>query len=50
MFDNKKLALADHKTLVDRNSQLASELQFVVENGRGKEPEPFFGVSRRIDT
>lgn len=43
------LALADHKTLFDRNSQLASELQFVVENGREKEPEQFFGVSRRID-
>jgi len=43
------LTLADHKTLFDRNSQLASELQFVVENGREKEPEQFFGVSRRID-
>jgi hypothetical protein len=46
----KNLALADHKTLVNRNSQLASELQFVVENGREKEPEQFFGVSRRIDS
>ena len=44
------LTLADHKTLFDRNSQLASELQFDVENGREKEPEQFFGVSRRIDT
>ena len=47
---NNSLALADHKTLVNRNSPLASELQFVVENGREKEPEPFFGVSRRIDS
>lgn len=46
---NKNLALADHKTLVNRNSPLATELQFVVENGREKEPEQFFGVSRRID-
>jgi tetratricopeptide (TPR) repeat protein len=46
---NKNLALADHQTLVNRNSPLASELQFVVENGREKEPEQFFGVSRRID-
>jgi hypothetical protein len=44
------LALADHQTLVDRNSPLASELQFVVDNGREKEPEAFFGVSRRIDS
>lgn len=47
---NNNMALADHKTLVNRNSQLASELQFVVENGREKEPEQFFGVSRRIDS
>ena len=46
---NKNLALADHKTLVNRDSPLATELQFVVENGREKEPEQFFGVSRRID-
>ena len=46
---NKNLALADHQTLVDRNSPLASELQFVVDNGREKEPEQFFGVSRLID-
>lgn len=47
---NKSLALADHKTLVSKNSPLASELQYVVENGREKEPESFFGVSRRIDS
>ena len=47
---NKNLAVADHQTLVNRNSPLASELQVVVENGREKEPEPFFGVSRRIDS
>jgi len=46
---DKSLAVEDHKTLVNRNSPLASELQFVVENGREKEPEAFFGVSRRID-
>ena len=49
-MSNKNLALADHKTLVNRNSPLASELQFVVESGREKEPEQFFGVSRRIDS
>lgn len=43
-------ALADHKTLADRNSPLASELQYVVENGREKEPEQFIGVSRKLDS
>ena len=47
---NRALALDDHSTLVARNSPLASELRFVVENGREKEPEQFFGVSRRIDS
>jgi tetratricopeptide (TPR) repeat protein len=46
---NKDLALVDHETLVIRNSPLASELQYVVENGREKEPEQFFGVSQQID-
>lgn len=47
---NRKLALDDHGTLVAMNSPLAAELQYVVENGREKEPEQFFGVSREIDT
>ena len=47
---NRKLALDDHGKLVAMNSPLAAELQFVVENGREKEPEQFFGVSRKIDT
>ena len=47
---DKRMAVEDHKTLVNRNSPLASELQFVVENGREKEPEAFFGVSGPIDS
>lgn len=47
---NKSLALRDHSTLAARNSRLAEELQFVVENGREKEPEQFFGVSLKIDS
>ena len=47
---NSKLALDDHGKLVAMNSPLAAELQYVVENGREKEPEQFFGVSREIDT
>jgi len=47
---NRKLALDDRDKLVAMNSPLAAELQFVVENGREKEPEQFFGVSRKINT
>jgi len=46
---NKTMALTDHKTLVEKDSPLASELKYVIENGREKEPEQFFGVSRMID-
>jgi tetratricopeptide (TPR) repeat protein len=46
----KSLALQDHSTVAARNSPLAEELQFVIENGREKEPEQFFGVSRRVDS
>ena len=45
---NPALALDDHNTLVSMNSPLAVELQYVVENGREKEPEQFFGVSRKM--
>ena len=46
----KSMALKDHSALAAMNSPLADELQFVVENGREKEPEQFFGVSRTIDS
>ena len=46
----KSLAIEDHSTLAARNSPLAEELKFVIDNGREKEPEQFFGVSRRIDS
>ncbi len=45
---NRSLALDDHSSLVGMNSPLAAELQYVVENGREKEPEQFFGVSRKM--
>lgn len=47
---NRKLALDDHDKLAAMNSPLAAELQYVVDNGREREPEQFFGVSREIDT
>jgi tetratricopeptide (TPR) repeat protein len=46
----KSLALEDHSTLAARKSPIAEELQYVIENGREKEPEQFFGVSQRIDS
>jgi Flp pilus assembly protein TadD len=43
----KELALNDHRKLSDMKSPLADELEFVIANGREKEPEQFFGVSRK---
>jgi tetratricopeptide (TPR) repeat protein len=45
---NKSLALKDHEKLVAMDSPLASELEYVVVNGSEKEPEQFFGVSRKM--
>ena len=45
---NKSLALKDHEKLLAMNSPLAEELDYVVVNGREKEPEQFFGVSRKM--
>lgn len=45
---NRSLALKDHETLVGMKSPLAAELEYVVENGREKTPEQFFGVSRKV--
>ena len=46
---DKSAALVDHQKLVAMNSSLASELEYVVVNGREKQPEQFFGVSREMD-
>jgi tetratricopeptide (TPR) repeat protein len=48
-MDNKPMALKDHEKLVAMGSPLASELEYVVVNGREKEPEQFFGVSGRLN-
>jgi tetratricopeptide (TPR) repeat protein len=45
---NKPLALRDHEKLLAMGSPLAEELEYVVANGREKEPEQFFGVSRKV--
>lgn len=46
---NKALAMKDHQKLVGMGSRLAEELEYVVLNGREKEPEQFFGVSRNVN-
>ena len=38
-------ARREHAALVDMGSELAGELQWVLDNGTEKEPEQFFGVS-----
>jgi Tfp pilus assembly protein PilF len=45
---NRDLALKDHKTLLSLQPELAAELEHVITEGREKEPEKFFGVSRTI--
>jgi len=45
---NRDLALKDHKTLLSLNPALAEELEYVITEGREKEPEQFFGVSSKI--
>ncbi len=45
---NQQLALKDHQKLVALGSELAAELEYVITNGREKEPEKFFGVSPKV--
>lgn len=45
---NQQLALKDHQKLVAIGSELAAELEYVITNGREKEPEKFFGVSPKV--
>ena len=42
------LAWRDHTKLKTLNAALAVELRYVIENGREKDPEQFFGVSRKM--
>jgi tetratricopeptide (TPR) repeat protein len=45
---NRQLAVEDHQKLVDLGSVLAVELEYVIIEGREKEPEQFFGVSGNV--
>jgi len=44
-----ELAAKDLDMLTKLDASLANELAWVIENGREKEPERFFGVSRTMD-
>jgi Tfp pilus assembly protein PilF len=46
---NEKLAQQDLNTLRKMNSSLVEELEYVIQEGREKSPEQFFGVSSKID-
>lgn len=44
-MDQKEDALKDHEVLLNLSPSLATELQYVIENDKEKEPEQFFGVT-----
>ena len=44
-MEQKEDALKDHAVLLDLSPSLASELEYVIENDKEKEPEQFFGVT-----
>ncbi|MEM9025454.1 MAG: tetratricopeptide repeat protein [Verrucomicrobiota bacterium] len=46
---NPDLALEDHGVLLKMNPKLAAELEWVITNGKEKEPEKFFGVVGKSD-
>jgi len=46
---NRESALMDHEKLEAMGSPLAAELEYVVTTGGEKEPEQFFGVSRKLN-
>ena len=47
-MDTRHLAEQDYQKLQTMDPGLASELRYVIDNGREKEPEQFFGVSKKM--
>ena len=45
---NRDLALKDHEILLALKPSLAEELETVITEGREKQPEQIFGVSKKI--
>ena len=48
-MDRKDQAKMDYDTLASMGSNLSVELKHVLDNGSEKEPEQFFGVSRKLN-
>jgi hypothetical protein len=48
-MDRTDLAENDYRTLEGMDSGLSAELRYVIDNGREKDPEQFFGVSGKMD-
>lgn len=46
---NETMAEEDLVRLNKMNPKLAKELSYVIDNGKEKEPEQFFGVSEKIN-
>ena len=47
-MNNKNMAEKDYQTLRQMSPDLADELRYVIDNGKEKEPEQFFGVSKKL--
>ena len=47
-MNKKDLAEEDYQMLRKMNPELADELRYVIDNGKEKEPEQFFGVSKKM--
>ena len=47
-MNNRNMAQKDYQTLQQMNFDLADELRYVIDNDREKEPEQFFGVSKKM--
>ena len=47
-MNNKALAEQDYQKLAKMNPDLADELRYVIDKGKEKEPEQFFGVSKKM--
>jgi tetratricopeptide (TPR) repeat protein len=48
-MDRRDLAENDYRKLAGMDSGLSEELRYVIDNGREREPERFFGVSGKIN-
>jgi Flp pilus assembly protein TadD len=47
-LENRELAEKDYQSLQQLDQELAVELRYVIDNGKEKEPEQFFGISQKM--